>query len=332
MTETFLEVMIIRKFKTLFICSFIVLIMLMLPNTASAAGNAAAGVVNVSSGRLNVRSEASSTSSIKTKLYNGSFVTIHSQSGNWYYLEYGKNQFGYCHSSYISNLGGSYRKINTSSGRLNVRAGGGYEYAVIDSLYSGEKVVVLSSSAYWSKILYHGNKTGFVYNIYLGPISSSQTDTKSISLNVPSYKQYDSRWSGIKIGSGGGTIGTIGCATTAIAMMESYRTGTAITPASMRYKLSYTASGSVYWPSNYSVNTQSSNYLTNIYNILKSGKPVLLGMKNTYGGQHWVIIKGFKGGSIATENFTINDPGSSTRISLSEFISAYPIFYKYFTY
>ena len=324
--------MIIRKQKIIFICSLIILMLLIMPNRVSAAGSAAAGTVNVSSGKLNVRSEASSSSSIKAKLNKGSLVTIYSQSGNWYYVEYEDNQFGYCHSSYISLLGGNFRKINTSSGRLNVRAGGGYDYSVIDSLYSGEKVVLLSSSEYWSKILYNGNKTGYVYNIYLSPISSSQSEVKAISLNIPSYKQYDSRWSGIKIGLGGGTIGTIGCATTAIAMMESYRTGTTITPANMRYKLSYTASGSVYWPSNYFVNTQSSNYLVNIYNILKSGKPVLLGMKNSYGGQHWVIIKGFKGGSITAENFTINDPGSSTRTTLSQFISAYPVFYKYFSY
>ena len=324
--------MIIRLTKRFIIGLALIVSLFALPGIAYAANAPTAAMVNVSGGRLNVRSEAGSASSIKAKLDKGAYVTLHSQNGAWYYVEYGKNQYGYCHSGYITSLGGSQRKINTSSGKLNVRSGGGYEYSIIDGLYSGEKVIVLSSSAYWSKILYHGNKTGFVYNTYLGPVSSTQSENKAVSLSVPSYKQYDSNWSSIKIGSGGGTIGTIGCATTAIAMMESYRLGTRITPADMRYKLSYTASGSVYWPSHYKVNTQSSNYLSNIYTILKNGKSVLLGMKNSYGGQHWVVITGFKGGSISANNFTINDPGSSTRNLLSDFINAYPIFYKYFTY
>jgi len=189
----------------------------------------------------------------------------------------------------------------------------------------------LSSSGYWSRVLYHGNKTGYVYNTYLGSVSSENAN-KAIQLNVPDLKQYDSRWANVKIGSYGGTIRTIGCATTAIAMMESYRTSTYITPAQMRNKLSYTASGSVYWPTDYKAVTNSANYLSVIYSQLKAGKPVLLGMKNSYGGQHWVVITGFSGGALTAANFIINDPGSSSRTKLSDFINSYPVFYKYFTY
>jgi len=323
--------MIIRRIKAFIIALIIISGIVSPPVKVSASALPAGGIVSVSSGRLNVRSSPTSSSAVAAKLQNGSYVTLLSSSGSWYYVEYGKNQYGYCHSAYISTAGGSQRMVYTSSGRLNVRSGPGSGYSITTKLNSGERVIVFSSSGYWSRILYHGSKTGYVYNPYLGPVKSS-SGYNAVSLNVPSYKQYDSRWSAIKIGSYGETIGTIGCATTAIAMLESYRSGTAITPASMRYKLSYTASGSVYWPSDYKAVTSSSNYLSGIYSVLKSGKPVLLGLKNKYGGQHWVVVTGFKGGSLIAANFTINDPGSDTRVALSQVLTAYPNFYKYFYY
>lgn len=137
----------------------------------------------------------------------------------------------------------------------------------------------------------------------------------------------------MKIGASGKTMAQIGCATTAIAMMESCRTGTTIYPDAMSKKLSYTASGNVYWPSNYTVVTNGSGYLSAIYDQLKLGKPVLFGAKNTYGSQHWVVITGFTGGnSLTASSFTINDPGSNSRTNLQQFLNMYPTFYKYFYY
>ena len=291
-----------------------------------------AGMVNLSEGRLNIRSSPSTSAAIVSKLNAGTNITLISKNSDWWFVEYAKDSYGYCHSSYISAYGGTQRAVYTHTGKLNVRSGPGVNNRLIDKLSSGEKLIVLSSDGYWSKILYHGTKIGYVYNTYLGPVKTTNSENKAVKLNVPSYKQYDSRWSGVKIGNRGETIGTIGCATTAIAMLESYRNNTVITPDAMRYKLSYTSSGSVYWPSDYKAVTQSSNYLSGIYEQLKMGKPVLLGMKNSYGGQHWVVVTGFKGGSISSVNFTINDPGSGSRTTLSQLTNSYPVFYKYFTY
>ena len=73
----------------------------------------------------------------------------------------------------------------------------------------------------------------------------------------------------------------------------------------------------------------STNYLSNIYNLLKAGKPVAIGAKTSSGGQHWVVVTGYKGGNtLKASNFTINDPGSSTRDTLDDLFSSYPIFYK----
>ena len=128
-------------------------------------------------------------------------------------------------------------------------------------------------------------------------------------MNVPNYKQTDSRWANTLIGSSGKTISQIGCATTAVAMMESYRQGRTIYPDEMSRKLTYSSSGDLYWPSDYHVVTSSTNYLQGIYNQLSKGKPVLFGAKKSNGSQHWVVITGFTGGgSSSASSFTVNDP------------------------
>lgn len=305
-----------------------------LPREVHAAGaGSTAGMVSVSWGSLNVRSSASTGASVVTSLGKGSYVTLLSKSGDWWRVEYAKNKYGYCHADYITAVSGSSAaRIATSYAPLNVRSGPGTGYAVRTSLPKGEIVVRLSTSGSWSRILYHGAKTGYVSSQYLSALSGSTSDNYSaISLAVPSYKQTDSRWANVKLGSSGKTIAQIGCATTAIAMMESYRTGTTIYPDAMSRRLSYTSGGSVYWPSHYQV--VSSYSLSAIYELLRQGKPVLIGGKTAAGAQHWVVITGFTGGPrLSAAGFAIHDPGSNTRTNLQHFLNVYPVFYKYFHY
>ncbi len=296
-------------------------------SVTAATADSKAGAVTTKEGPLNVRAKASSAATIVSTLKKGSYITLISKSGNWWKVEYGQNKFGYCHKDYITVVQGTPATVATQSGALNVRSGGGTSYQIITTLPKGERVLTLSTQNGWSRILYHGVKTGYVSSKYL---STASGGNESISLKVPSFKQYDSRWANVKIGTSGKTISQIGCATTAIAMMESYRTGTTIYPNAMVKKLKYTSSGSVYWPSNYVTVTKYD--LNQIYQHLKQGRPVLLGAKNSYGGQHWVVINGFKGGSLAAANFTILDPGSESRNTLQSFLNAYPSFYKYFYY
>ena len=100
----------------------------------------------------------------------------------------------------------------------------------------------------------------------------------------------------------------------------------------MSKKLKYTSSGNVYWPSHFKAVTSSSNYLKVIKEKLAEGKPVLFGSKNKNGSQHWVVITGFKGGSLTASNFTINNPGSTDRTNLQQHLNSYPTFYKFFYY
>lgn len=298
----------------------------------AATSGSAAGVVSTSSGSLNVRSSASSSGAILSTLPKGSYVTLLSGSGSWWQVEYASGKYGYCSSSYIQKQSGSYASyVSTSGGSLNVRYGAGTTYGVQSSLPNGKAVVVLLAAGGWSRVLYNGTSVGYVSSSYLKAYSSAASTYSAVKLTVPSYKQTDSRWSGYRIGTGGGTIGTIGCATTALAMMESYRTGTTVTPPVMASRLTYTSGGSVYWPNNYTFFFTDS--YSAVYQALKSGKPVLYGAKNNSGGQHWVVITGFTGGSALTASgFTINDPGSGTRTTLQQYLNSYPVFYKYAVY
>lgn len=283
------------------------------------------GIVSISSGWLNVRSSPSTGAAVAASLKKGSYVTLVSRSGDWWRVEYADGKYGYCHGDYITTASGRYTTVQTQSGRLNVRSGAGTSYSKTGSLPKGEGVLALSESGGWSRILYHGTKTGYVSSQYLSVKYSG------VSLGVPSYKQTDSRWANVQVAQSGKTMAQIGCATTAIAMLESYRSGTAIYPDAMAKRLKYTPSGDVYWPGDYVTVSDGTGYLRKIYNLLRQGKPVLFGARNAYGKQHWVVIRGYAGGNALTASgFSILDPGSGSRSTLQQFLDVYPTFYKYF--
>lgn len=314
-----------KKLLTMIAAVFLTSSLLAAPLAVKAAGaGSTAGLVVTSTDPLTVRSSASTSSAKLTSLPKGSTVTLLSKSGSWWSVEYAAGKYGYCYGSYLQQVSGSYAAYVTAY-YLNVRSGAGSSYGIQSVLSKGTGVVVLTQSGGWSRILYSGTKVGYVGSTYLNVTSSSAYP--AIHLSVPSYKQTDSRWSSYPLGTTGNTIDTAGCLTTALSMAESYRTGTTITPSMMAAKSTYSAGGALYWPSNYSFNTNSA-YLQTLYSYLKAGKPVLFGATGTY-GQHWVVVTGYTGGaSLTAANFTINDPGTYSRTNLQQLLNSYPTFYK----
>lgn len=320
-----------KKIIQIFIFSAAAFLMLFAVSVGASAAttDSRAGRVATESGGLNVRRSASTSSEIISSLYKGSYATLMWQSGDWWYVEYDDGKYGYCHSDYIDTVSATAKVVKTASGSLNVRSGAGTSYSRIGSLPSGEVVLVLWTSGDWSRVLYNGTKLGYVSSSYL----TGSEAYSAVSVSVPHYMQTDKRWASVTLGRSGKTIYRIGCTTTSIAMIESYRTGTAIYPDAMSKRLSYTSSGNVYWPSDYTAVTSTSKYLEKIYAELKAGKPVLFGAKTASGGQHWVVITGYKGGATLTASgFTINDPADRTRKTLADLYADYPRFYKFFTY
>jgi len=294
------------------------------------------GKVTTASTSLNVRKSASTSSGVVTTLKRNSQVTLINKTGNFWYVKYSASGYGYCSADYITVTSKDVKTVKTTSGNLNVRSSASTSGTVLARLSSGTKVPVISTSNGWSKILYNGTKTGYVSSAYLTSSASSNTSTsyKAIKLSgVPDFKQTDSRWANVTLGSSGQSIAKIGCATTAIAMLESKRTSTTIYPHNMAKKLSYTSGGAVYWPSYYTQITSSNGYLNKIYSLLEQGKPVIVGAKKSNGGQHYVVVTGVKAtNTLTTSSFYINDPGSNTRTTLNQFFSAYPYFYKMLHY
>ncbi len=288
-----------------------------------------AGKVTTASSSLTVRSEPSTSSSIVATVARGSYVTLYEKSGSWWRVGLSGGKYGYCYASYITQVSGS-TAVQITAAYLNIRSGPSTSYSVQTALKEGTVVVKMSTSGNFAQILYDGTKTGYASLSYLGTTSGGSTQAQTypaIQLNVPSYKQTDSRWANVKVGSSGRTIADIGCVTTALAMMESYRTGTSITPDVMESKLQYTSGGAVYWPSNYALDGALS--YDNIYAMLKSGKPVIVGAKTSSGSTHFVVVKGYTGGNTLTASgFVINDPGSNSRTTMAQFLSVYPTIFR----
>lgn len=308
--------------KRIIIFLLLFLTTLLLPGNKTKAQDISAGIVSTSGSALNVRSAPSTTSSIKSKLQNNSYVTIYNTSGDFYYVEYTDNSYGYAHKSYIRQVSAASRIVSTNGGVLNVRSQGGTQYSLIDTIPNKERVIVLSSNGYWSKILYDGSKTGYVYNPYLTKATSGTR------LNVTSYKQFDPRWAYLEVGQSGKTVKQIGCLITSISMTEEYERGYTYTPKAVLQNNTFTQAGAIYWPSDYKITTSSYDYKNKIASILDSGKPVIIGCKNQNGGTHYVVIYAYTDKNNAS-SFLINDPGSSTRKTLKDFLNAYPYFLKY---
>lgn len=297
---------------------------------SAATASSKAGKVVTESTSLNLRSSASTSGTVVAKAKKGSYLTLLEKSGSWWKVEYAKDKTAYAHSDYIDTVSSKVMYVATTSGNLNVRSSASADASIKTTLPRNTIVLRLSTKSSWSRILYNGNKTGYVSSKYLTETKGADSYQK-IALSVKSYKQTDSRWSSVKIGTQGDTIGSSGCTTTALAMTESFHQNKTITPKDMAKTLSYSSSGMLYWPTNYSTELiSSSNYLSKIYSVLKSGKPVVVGMKKSNGSQHWVVVTGHtkSTSSLSAKNFTINDPGSNTRTLLSEFASSYPVPYK----
>ncbi|MGG7160991.1 SH3 domain-containing protein [Clostridium baratii] len=146
----------------------------------------------VSASALNVRSGASTSSSIIGSLNNGAKVEIVSTSNGWHKIKY-KNGYGYVSADYIkvdsSNTGNPEVKpeekpeatvktgtVNASA--LNVRSGASTSSSVIGSLNRGAKVEIVSTSNGWHKIKFK-NGYGYVSADYIKVDSSNTSKPES---------------------------------------------------------------------------------------------------------------------------------------------------------
>lgn len=180
----------------------------------------------------------------------------------------------------------------------------------------------------------YGESYGYIKAESLTENNNISVTGDDIILNVEDMKQFDDRWKYEPLGTYGDTIWDIGCTLTCVAMVESYRTGVTYYPDEMAHMLSFTAGGALFWPSDYVTVATEFDYQL-FYEILKSGKPLIVGGGNSY-TTHWCVIYGTQGITLdengnplnlSAENFLINDPGSSYRFNLAEYYSHCPQIY-----
>lgn len=308
---------------------------------SSFSSGASVGTVRVDTTLL-VRMQPSPSGRVAGYLTNGKKVEITGESNGYYQIRY-QSSTAYVSQDYVK-VGGSTSSQSTGtassaavsevnktgyanvSSSLLVRKSASSSATVIGRLNRGARIHITGETDNWYQVKYAG-KTGYVNKAYVSFHEISANGYESISLNVPLYHQYDSRWASVRIGSE--TLKSAGCVTTGLAMVYQYRTGKVCTPARMVSKLSYTSNGSVYWPSGTTQYT-GSNYLSVIYQQLSEGNPVIVGAKSSGGLQHYVVVTGYNGSSssLSASGFTVNDPGKSGAKTLKAFFSRTPKFYK----
>ncbi len=314
-------------------------------SSGSSSSQSVTGTVRVDTTLL-VRRSASPSGKVAGYLVNGKKVEITGESNGYFQIRYNSST-AYVSKDYVT-VGGSTASGNSSSvssgtviavsktgyanvsSSLLVRKSASSSAEVMGRLNRGASISITGETDNWYRIKYSG-RTGYVNKAYVSFKKIFPNGYESISLNVPLYHQYDSRWASVRIGNE--TLKSAGCVTTSLAMVYQYRTGSVCTPAQMVSKLSYTSSGNVYWPSSTTQYT-GSNYLAVIYQQLAAGNPVVVGAKSSGGLQHYVVVTGYNGStsSLSLSGFTVNDPGRSGAKTLKAFFSRTPKFYKLIYY
>lgn len=236
------------------------------------------------------------------------------------------------------NEDGTRRAWVQVEGRVNVRQKASAKSEFVGSFPSRQEIKVLDEKEVKgfykvSGIDYTTGKeiTGYASSDY---ISFEAPEAPQVELDVVSYLQTDERWADVLLGSTKKTMYDIGCATTALAMSESFLKGKEILPDQVADGAIYTSDGEIGWPKDYYWNYNKDMYLDFVYNKLHEGIPVLIGCTRRNGRPHWVLITGYTGDGekLKAKDFLINDPLPYGRTNLQEYLDEYPVFSKLIYY
>jgi beta-N-acetylglucosaminidase/SH3-like domain-containing protein len=145
--------------------------------------------VNISSGTLNMRKDASTSSSVVAVLTKGTAVTVYSETNGWAKVEV-NGQAGYVSSLYLSTAKPSEssssvketyttKYVNIASGSLNLRTSATTQSSVVAKLSKGTAVQVYSEANGWAKVSANG-KEGYINLSYLSSANlNSDTNTNT---------------------------------------------------------------------------------------------------------------------------------------------------------
>lgn len=147
----------------------------------------------------------------------------------------------------------------------------------------------------------------------------------SYSLGITRLAQNDSRWANTKLGNcDTSTIGSHGCALTAVTMVYNYYKNTSLTPADINSKLSnicsmnWYSAASIMGKSVLATNAtlNSSNVYTVVEANLSNSYPVIIKLVKS-GSTHFVVAYGYyESGSSKT--IYVRDPGGNNYATLQD--------------
>lgn len=168
-----------------------------------------------------------------------------------------------------------------------------------------------------------------------GGLNSVGAAVTEKTLNVIYFNMNDSGWADDVMQSCNEKIGDSGCALTAFAMIVNYLTGEG-NPGTVNTKLgvyacgfNYTEAARIYGftilagsvGSNDNKELSYAETAEYAVKCITDGYPLLIGMKDSSKGTHFVVATGFKKNSDNSYTISINDPGYRTRKELAGYFN-----------
>ena len=161
-------------------------------NNAPVAPPATSAEKGVTTANLNLRAEASATSSVITTIPKGTNVEILDKSNNdWYKVSY-NGQTGYASSKYITLDNNApvappatSAEKGVTTANLNMRTSASTSASVITTIPKGTSVeVVDKSNSDWYKVNYNG-QTGYVSSKYITLGNNNSSDNNNTTTTPP---------------------------------------------------------------------------------------------------------------------------------------------------
>ncbi|MCD7748470.1 MAG: SH3 domain-containing protein [Oscillospiraceae bacterium] len=140
------------------------------------------GAATVTASALNMRSEASTSSSIVTCVSKGTVVLVTGSSDGWYQVWY-QGKSGYMSADYLTFSTSAESAFGTgtiSGSAVRVRSGPSTSDSILATVYSGETMTVTGVSGEWYQVSYNGS-TGYVHSAYMTISYGSSSTTTSTS-------------------------------------------------------------------------------------------------------------------------------------------------------